>query len=145
MDNTKDNAPAAAKQTGALNTKHQEFNTIGKSNSNTNPQAWLKDNKQHTLGQILQSKKLMERYFFSVKKTHCFECKARLNQNKVKRMLSVWHSQSGVMVSPYQLCKPCAKKLQQNQFVSLPQISKDLAEADFNINGKDWECAGGVQ
>lgn len=90
-------------------------------------------------------KTLIEKQFFSENKSHCFECEARLTKSNRKRMLLMWQTVEHKVVSPYQLCKPCAKKLDERKFLSLPKISKDLKEASFRSAGAHAVGVGGIQ
>jgi hypothetical protein len=79
---------------------------------------------------------------FPKKKHRCFECRTRLSSGNRKRMMTLRRVPGHVTMVGHQVCKPCAVLLQAGKFGSLPVISRDIAEADFNMGLMG--AAGGV-
>jgi hypothetical protein len=79
---------------------------------------------------------------FPKKKHHCFECKTRITNTTRKRIMTLRRVPGHVTMVGHRVCKPCAVLLQAGKFGSLPVISRDIAEADFNMGL--MRAAGGI-
>lgn len=80
---------------------------------------------------------------FPEKKAECAECRRNLNKRNRKRMV-IFHDPAPGMraVTGYQLCRQCAGFLQMKEMHRLPNIIREIAEADFLTVG---QTVGGVQ
>jgi len=80
---------------------------------------------------------------FPVKEKQCAECSRRLTDRNRKRMV-IFHDPAPGMraVTGYQLCRQCAGFLQMKEMHRLPNIIREIAEADFLTVG---QTVGGVQ
>lgn len=83
---------------------------------------------------------------FRKKAKKCFECDTRLFNSTRKRIATFHkHINGGVLASGHQLCESCAALAISKQYHKLPEVSRDIATAEFIVTGKDTKCAGGVQ
>lgn len=110
-----------------------------KSNESAKEQGYLTSKSEKFRQKLIKD-------LFRKKAKKCFECDTRLFNSTRKRIVTLHkHVNGGVLASGHQLCESCAALAISKQHHKLPEVSRDIATAEFIVTGKDTKCAGGMQ
>ena len=89
--------------------------------------------------------KAFKKKLFPKKAKHCAECDTRIGTSTSKRRHIAFakkHHNGDVSVHAYQLCEPCAEYLLAEKMHMVPNLHKDMQQADLLALGQH---VGGMQ